>query len=269
MAIEKTEEKKAEQKVEEKNVTDLPLDVTDPKIKELIEKAVKEQLSGTAPKDGEDSSVMKELTSAIKGMQRVQQAQLDPLYSELTYVREEDIDHDDILSDADVVTFFCHNVGYVIVDTKIQGQPVRAPYGKPIVFKYQSSKVVKEGRAEGINNFSTYRCTSKKILTFLKSHPLYNIVFFDKNHQENMSSNATFASKLIKIANKVNGFDTKRIADQCRDFGIPVSESREQMVNELAIRYAEQEMKTEIDKTKIIHSELEQSILGSKVGRRV
>lgn len=250
---------------------DLKLNLDDPKIKSLVEKVVAEQLKNqTKGGISTESEVLSKLTTAIEGMREVQQAQLDPMAFENSYVREEDIDPDDVLSDEEVVTFFSHNAGYVIVDTKKNGRPVRAPYGKAIVFKFQAARVKREGRAETINNFSTFRCTSKKILEFLKSHPLYNITFFDRNHRQNLSQNAKFASKVVKIVNKIQGYDMKRLVDSCRNFGIDPSEDRAYMIHELAIKYATEEMKNETQAAKFNYDELEKEVMSAKsIGRKV
>jgi hypothetical protein len=140
-------------------------------LNERIEQLEK-QKSATAS-ESTDTKLLRELVSQIKG------GDADSGYTfKERYLAPHEIDVDDQLPREKWKTYITHRVGYVIVDDKRQGIPIRVPYG-PIQFQFDSVRRMVNGKEQDVVNISRYTCKSKKEMEFLESHSNYRTIFFD------------------------------------------------------------------------------------------
>jgi hypothetical protein len=173
-----------------------------------IEKLKKQ---GPAPAPATDNELMSLLVDKLVARDepaRTGQFQFDRQYTEA------DIDPDDLLTESERVTFVAHKVGYVIADDKRNGRAVQAPFDV-IVFKYNSTKQVKNGRETDLINLCTYTCSSKKELEWLRNHSLFRITFFDKISTA-MSSDVDRAQRLAGHMMRLQNIGQHRLVEMAK-----------------------------------------------------
>jgi len=200
-------------------------------------------------------ALMKQLIDGLRGKD-----DLKKYGSGYDYVEESDIDPDDYNEHG--VTFFVHKVGYVIVDDMRKGLPVRVPFGKPIIFQYQSTEKRQVGKYIELYNLATYTSFSKKETAWLRDHTRFGITFFDSIRTA-MSVNARLAEKLAKTIHAVNGMEHNRIIEACKGHNLPITAKIDEMRSQLAHHLAQQELETEraAQKKRTIDSVKDQAVL--------
>jgi len=178
---------------------------------DLIQEEVKKQVAAILAAQGvstpvapnSDMSAMEQMVTLMAkkfdqvGGPKSSQFEFNQAHSEIDY------DPSDVLSKEDEVTFICHKMMYVIVDDKRGGKNIRAPFDK-IIFDYDSTKQVKDGKETNLLNLSKYTCRSKKELEWLREHSLFNIMFFDTVSGA-MNADIERASLLVKHMTTLQG----------------------------------------------------------------
>ena len=210
---------------------------------------------GADQKVPDQMSLMKDLIAGL-----TKKDDLEKYGSGYAYVEEADIDPDDYLEHG--VTFFVHKVGYVIVDDKRNGLPVRVPFGAPIIFQYQSTEKRSVGKYIELYNLATYTSFSKKEVKWLKEHTKFGIAFFD-SIKTAMSINARLAEKLAKTINAVNGMESHRVIEACKGHDLPITAKIDEMRSQLAHKLAQEELEVEKEaiKKRTIDSIKDQTVL--------
>lgn len=169
----------------------------------------------------------------------------EKMYSDI-----KDIDPDDY--DPRGGTFTCYGNGYLIVDDVRQGQPVRTPYNRIFKFKFQGSRVTEIGRTETYSSFCSFTTNSKKEITWMRAHTLYNIEFFEDTKMA-MSVNAQKVQITARIVRTIAALDQPEILRRAKTLGIPLGGDIRVIIGEIAVRLAEQQIeantKAEKDKT--------------------
>lgn len=197
--------------------------------------AIKKNQSSVGMSPVEVAKLVKELTAEHKTDQEKYGD------GESHYVDEKDIDPEDFLEIP--VPFFCHKVGYVIVDDKRKGHIVRAPRGK-IVFKYDSTKRKQVGKEYELYNLSVYNSYSKTESEWLKEHSRYGSIFFDKINAA-MGADARKAAKIAKFMNVLSNMEQHRLIRVAKSWQVPIIEDLNGMRIEIAYKQAQQEIEKE------------------------
>ena len=203
--------------------------------------------------------VLKELVSQLQN-----KPDSEKYGGEDTYTRPEDIDPEDVLDEG--VTFFSHQVFYVIADDKRNGHNVRTPFGKPIIFMYQSTRQVKHGNETKLHNVSAYTSYSKKEVEWIREHKFFGTIFFS-THTKAMSVDAIKASRLAKIIITLQRYEVHKVVKMARDLGIEPSQDIQGLRIAIANMQAEREMKAEEQSNliKVRESIIEKDILTAPV----
>jgi len=141
-------------------------------------------------------------------------------YSFDTGYTESDIDEDDVLDREDWVTFVSHQMMNVIVDDKRHGRSVRAPFDK-IVFKYVSTRQVKNGNETEIYQISAYTCRSKKELEWLRNHSMFNITFYDKIESA-LTESSKRASRIGQIMMVLKNMNQNELISMAKQNGLAI-----------------------------------------------
>ncbi len=200
---------------------------------------LREKQASGQPVDGSQEELLKQLVDGLKGKTDVEK------YGDGTdYVDEKDLDPDDLLDDKNAVTFFAHKVGYVVVDDLRNGHPLRTPFGRPIIFKYQATRRRQVGKEVELFNFAVYTSLSKKEVKWLKEHTFFGILFFSENDAE-LSIDARKAAKLAKFMVSLSTMGQYELAKMARDHELPMMKGVNDMRVALANKFAEAEMKQE------------------------
>ncbi len=161
---------------------------------------------------------------------------------ENSYTRPEDIDPNDRLEEG--VTFFSHQVAYIIADDKRDGHNVRTPFGTAIKFVYQSTKAVKHGNETRLHNLSAYTSFSKMEVEWIMKHKFYGTIFFS-NHASALGTDAVKAGKLARIIIVLQRYDVNKIVRIAQGLGIPPNEDISVLRTVVANKMAEDEMEAE------------------------
>jgi len=195
------EEKKLapEVKGEEKSNAEL---IADEVQKQVAAVLAAQGLKPTTEPNSDMSAMEQMVTMMAKKLDQVggpksTQFEFNQAHSEIDY------DPEDVLSKEEEVTFICHKMMYVIVDDKRGGKNVKAPLDK-IIFDYDSTKQVKDGRETNLLNLSKYTCRSKTELEWLRDHSMFNIMFFDTVSGA-MNADIERASLLVKHMTTLQG----------------------------------------------------------------
>ena len=193
-------------------------------------------------KQAKDVSAETLLKDLIKGLQG--KDDLDKYGDGYAYVKEEDIDPEDFLKHG--VVFFVHKTGYVIVDDMRNGLPVRVPFGKPIIFAYESTHRTQVGKHVELHNLAIYTSYSQKEVDWLRKHTRFGLVFFD-NIKTALNVNARLAEKLAKSIIAVNNMEYQRVIQACQGHKLPVTQNVDEMRSQLAHFLAIGELEAEKD----------------------
>lgn len=121
-------------------------------------------------------------------------------------VQEEQIDPDDFFKEG--VRFTSPKFGYCIVDDVRQGRRVKLPYNKKdILFSYAATRRVQQGKYETTTPFSCYISKSKREIEWLKSHSLFNVMFFETSTGGAVDADVINASKLATIMVQLKNYE--------------------------------------------------------------
>ncbi len=190
-----------------------------------------------------EGELLKQLVEGLKG-----KSDLEKYGDGFQYVDESDIDPKDVLEVP--VTFFCHKVGYVIVDDMRNGNPVRTPFGRPIVFQYHSTEKKQAGKHVELHSLSMYVCKSKKELEWLRSHRQYGFMFFDKIKSA-LGADMKHATILARHMMQASNLSPHRVIEIAKSMNIPMSDD----VDHLRALVAEKQAKEEITLTEKAHKD--------------
>jgi len=201
---------------------------------------------------------LERLVRGIQGPQaKTGQFEFDTMYS------EEDIDPDDTLPKEEWVTFVCHRVMHIIVDDQRNGRNIRAPFDK-IVFTYDSTKRVTNGKETELINLSTYTCKSRKELAWLRSHTKFGIYFFD-SIDGSMSQKAERASLLVRVMLQLGRMGQHQIIQMCRERGLPITKDLNEMRSNIALVQVEEQLeKVRSSFVKSMDDQLNEAVLIGK-----
>ena len=163
----------------EKSVKNISKNTPEVITNEEMFKAMQKQINElkalkAVPESESTADILKQLVSELK-----QKPDSEKYGGEDSYTRPEDIDPSDILEEG--VTFFSHQVAYVIADDKRDGHNVRTPFGRAIKFTYQSTRQVKTGNETRLHNLSTYTSYSKTEVEWIESHKFFGTIFFSSH----------------------------------------------------------------------------------------
>jgi len=189
------------------------------------------------------AEVLRELVAELK-----QKPDSEKYGGEDTYTRPEDIDPEDVLDEG--VTFFSHQVAYVIADDKRNGHNVRTPFGKAIKFVYQSTRQVKTGNETKLHNLSTYTSFSKKEVQWIRDHKFFGTIFFS-SHSKALTTDAVKASRLAKIIVTLQRYDVHKVIKMAKGLGIEPSEDINGLRIAIANMQADNEMKAEAESNQL------------------
>lgn len=131
----------------------------------------------------------------------------------------DDIDPNDVLPQAEWVTFITHRVMHIICDDKRAGKNVPAPFDI-IVFKYESTREIKGGRETELIQLSTYTCKSRIERDWLKSHSKFKVDFFDKIKGTEYSANFEKSKALGKKMRALQGMGQHELISMARANGL-------------------------------------------------
>lgn len=227
------EENKSEKESNKKEVV-VPAADNNDLVKELLEEVRK-----LKEKSAESDTILaiKELVAGLK-----ERPDSEKYGGEDTYTRPEDIDPEDRLEVG--VTFFSHQVAYIIADDKRNGHNVRTPFGKAIKFVYQATRQVKSGNETRLHNLSSYTSYSKKEVEWIMDHKFYGTIFFS-SHTEALGADAKKASKLARIIVTLQRYDVHKIVTMAKGLGIPPSDNIPALRIAIANKQAEDEIRAE------------------------
>lgn len=208
------------------------------KIREMeakMEKQREEFMSSLRSRPGGSSIDPEDLANA---MVKAQQYQKGGSY----YTDIRDIDPDDFMKVPAVFTSY--GTGYVIVDDKRNGRPVRTPYGNLIKFKFSASRITRVGRTEQYSSFCSYTTHSKKEAEWLRNHTKYKIEFFE---DEKLALNAdVFYIRIASdVARHVHNMEQNQILARAHDMGIPVGGDLADIISKIIHIETERRMKEE------------------------
>lgn len=212
-----------------------------------MQKALDEVRSAKLPTESGGSSDMS-IKLYEEMMKRVKSAGDDAtnINTFQKYTSIDEITPEDMLDEADQVTFMCPKAGYVIVDAYINNRPVPVPY-KPILFKLATSKRVKSGKETDIYYVSKYTCKSKRELEFLRKHHLLGVIFFED--QKNLNhEDVHILTKMAAVLSSLNKVDAVSIVQRCKAAGLPITDDIRQMRASLAGVEAKKMVKAETAK---------------------
>ena len=228
--------------------TKTPVEDPNKKLYDLVDKLSKkvddlEQRN----KDLEDLSSTKQglpadaLTEIIKEIRKGNTAEAD-VNNSLRYYRPEEIDVEDVLAEPTI--FYAFGYGYVITDGKINGKPVKTPFGNNIFFMHQATQKVGSGKHIELHSYCTYPSYSKKEVEWLKQHNRFGIHFFE-TAKEAMDVNSDIASRITKHLNHINNLEPGQIVNQYRQKGLPNTTDVNRMKNALALEAVKEEINSE------------------------
>ena len=232
----------------EKSVKNISKNTPEVITNEEMFKAMQKQINElkalkAVPESESTADILKQLVSELK-----QKPDSEKYGGEDSYTRPEDIDPSDILEEG--VTFFSHQVAYVIADDKRDGHNVRTPFGRAIKFTYQSTRQVKTGNETRLHNLSTYTSYSKTEVEWIESHKFFGTIFFS-SHKKAFSTDAVKASRLAKIIITLQRYDVHKVVKKAKGLGIEPSEDINALRIAIANMQAENEMVAEAKSNQI------------------
>jgi len=195
------------------------------KIEELSLKV--EQMEGKEPSSNRFDST--EFAEAIVKAQKESDG--------VAFLRNErDIDKKDFLDVG--ITFSSYGTGFLLNGDKRMGVYVASPYNIPFYFEYQATDRKRGNqKEETLNHFCSFTTHSKKEITWLKSHSLFNIEFW-LTVNEAINADAVRVQAASKIMGTLTTQSQPTIIKRCRDEGIPIGNDvnvmRSQLANKLA-----------------------------------
>lgn len=196
-------------------------------------------------KDQEPSVSLSTVKEMMEEMQKNFQAELAKVKAEKRNTSSTNADSDnqyiaDLQDDyLEVpVAFFAFNHRFIIGGDFNKGREVKPPIDI-IRFKevYRSKQASKNGKGEQVVTMSSYLCTSKAELTFLKNHSLFGISFYETT-KKTLSVDAFFAQKLIEASTAISRLTDAQMIARCKQEGIEISSDLGAMRKELIHRNA-------------------------------
>lgn len=186
-----------------------------------------------------DNALLKQLSDAL-----LRKDNLSVFGDGNKYVSEKDIDPADRLNDEEAVTFFAHKIAYVIVDDLRDGHPVRTPFGRPIILKWQSGKVITKGKEQNIINLSAYTSYSKKEVDWLRKHRLFGVIFFE-SIKDAINVDHLRAHKIAKYMGNLMNMDGNKLVTTAQRLQLPMETDVHKLRIMLASYYADEDIKKE------------------------
>jgi hypothetical protein len=176
-----------------------------------------------------------------------------------------DIPTDDY--DEEGVTFCAPFTGYVISDDKRQGHRVMLPYNKPyIVFEFQGSRPIQEGKHVKLMNLCTYRSQSKKEIEWIRNYTFFNTIVYESTRGV-MNFDVLKAQKLAKIMTNITNWEMPQVIARCKEYGVPIDQDLAVMRTNVAMKMADAELARDKDSThnRLAELEKEKALLQSRV----
>lgn len=147
--------------------------------------------------------------------------------------------------EVDGVRFCAPFVGYALVDDRRKGVRSLNPWNKKaLVFKFASSKRVRQGKYEALSVYSTYTSHSKKEIEWIRSHSLYTIMFFESS-MEAINADSIKAMKLANIYSVLKDQDYNQLLRTATDYKVKYQEDVHALRMNLAHAMAEAQMRKE------------------------
>ncbi len=235
-------------------------------IRLLQEQVAQLMQNQTSPiKPGADGSNMELLVSMLaNALNKKEEQPKTGQFSFDTMHTTGDYDPKDILPPQECVTFITHRTFYVIADDKRNGLNIRAPKNM-IVFKYESTKQVKSGRETDLIHLSTYTCSSRTELEWLRNHSHFGITFFDKISTA-LTIDAVRGANLAKKMLSLQKIGHHNLIKMAQSYDLPVLED----LNMMRIQIAQASVEAEMDKQKdfmtsmLVEQHLEAEAVGKK-----
>lgn len=158
-------------------------------------------------------------------------------------IKEEDIPEGDYLDKP--IRFCAPFAGYVIVDDTRKGHRVLLPYNKKsIFFEYVATRRVQQGKYESTAPYSIYECKSQKEAEWLRSHSLYNTLFYETSTQA-VSMDVVKMQKLARIMTILQRYEFHDLIKRCKEYNVAVGEDPAAMRANLAYAMVDSELKSE------------------------
>lgn len=137
------------------------------------------------------------------------------------FVKEVDIDPDDVLDEKSSVTFFAHTIYNVIVGGIRSGKQVRTPFGNKIEFRYANTFLKGTGRSRTTMPYCTYTSHSKKEVKWLMEDSRFGRVYY-RSINDIINTDADTAQKTAQIYNSVNDMLPHQLIARCKEKNIEV-----------------------------------------------
>lgn len=236
MAIEEVEGTEENKGASEVKVEDVKVDAGTADLIREMQQEIAKLKEGTNTAPGDNNELMKMLVDKLTKNETVKtgQFEFDNQYT------ESDLDADDVLEREDWITFITHKVLHVIVDDKRNGKNIKAPLDK-IVFKYVSTKAVKNGRETDVFQLSTYTCQSKSELKWLRAHSMFGITFFDKMTGV-LSNDAARAFKLARQMMVLKTIGQGQLISMAKSREITIGDDLDHLRAEIATHVVEEQI---------------------------
>lgn len=220
--------------------------------------ALKKSKEGQGVSGGDAMSLMKELVAGLK-----EKPDSEKYGGEGAYTQIEDIDPNDYLEKGH--SFFCHQVGYIIVDDIRQGMPVQTPFKNVIKFVYQATKRTGTGNETKLHNLSSYTSHSKKEVEWLKKHRAFGSIFFT-SHMDALNTDVQKAAKLARIMAVLNTSDVHRIISLGKQNGLEPTQDIHALRLAIANKQADDELEkeNEANQIRLKESLIEKDLLTQK-----
>lgn len=143
------------------------------------------------------------------------------------------------------VRFCAPAVGYVLVDDKRRGVRSVNPWNKKaLIFRFASSRRVRQGKYEALSVYSVYTSHSKAEIEWIREHTLYGIWFFESS-MEAINADAVKAMKLANIYSVLKEQDYNQLLKTARDYGVKHQEDVHVLRMNLAHAMADVQMRKE------------------------
>jgi len=275
MALERDEQKPEERLPQEPaNTNTNPAEApAPPSADEILSqmKKMQERLDAFEKRERQPVEAPQDNKALLKAMEAIEamsaKSDADKYGSGHGYVDVADLDPDDLLDQGEEIVFYAHKTGYVIVDDIRQGLPVRTPFGKEIIFKYQATRRRQAGKEVELFNFSIYVCKSKKEAAWLMEHTYYGTIFYSRA-EEALSMDARKAAKLAKYMTSLKAQDQFGVARTAKAHGIGMMENVNDMRIALANKLAEEEMAREKSESqmRLVETQKAEKLLGEVPG---
>lgn len=246
---ESVKEEISEKKISEKALSELDNNTLIEQLKHLTEKVNKLENDGVFGDKQPQSLSAYEIG---KGIVRGQQMAKDDVYEGYAV----DVPPDDVLDIP--VRFTSYGTFFLLLDKRLSnGSIEKVPY-QPIKFTYKTSNSKLVGRETIKYHMCEYRSSSKTEAEWLRTHPLFNVVFYE-NDNKPLSSDAYLFQVAAEEAQRIRQMDQNGVLAKAQAYGVPLGRPLQTIRDEIIVKVAADRIRAEkrniSDKLKQQHEE--------------